>query len=282
VPSNKLADQIADNIKTIPIMETTDEPDDIQATSYRRMKSAKWIPIDIIKTDPGQPRKIFDEISIRELGESIEEFGVRQPIVVEKEGSIYRIISGERRYRASKLKGLKEMPCIVQEKADSTLRLAQQIIENIHREDFSPIDKAQAILQYKSLLGDEVSWNIVEKKLSLSKTRRKQFVRLLNLPEQIQNEVVALGSKPAKNQITEKHARALLMLNDNPEKQIGLFNRIKNGNETISGDEAIDLVKQIKGGRSKKTFKLFYKSREELIEKLEKKLAILKNDQMVT
>jgi len=107
------------------------------------------------------------------------------------------------------------------------------MIENIHREDFSPIDKARAIIEYKGLLGEGKPWSEVEQKIGISESRRKQFVSLLNLPAEIQSEIVAIGKRPSKNQLTEKHARALLMLNKMPDKQTELFDIIKNDKTKI-------------------------------------------------
>jgi ParB family chromosome partitioning protein len=242
------------------------------------MKSAKWIPLEKIKPDPSQPRKNFKSGSIAELAQSISEYGIRQPIVVEYDNDkdSFRIVSGERRFRAAKMLDLKVMPCIVQDNATNTLRFAQQLIENIHREDFSPIDKARALLEYKTLLGKDVPWSDVEKKLGIGETRRKQFISLLNLPKEIQSEIVTLGNKASKNQITEKHARALLALNKQPNEQTELFDMIRNGKNSISGDEAIEKAKEMKGEEKGRLFKVSYQSVEELIDKLERAIQKLK------
>ena len=157
------------------------------------------------------------------------------------------------------------------------MRFAQQLVENIQREDFSPIDKARALLEYKEIMGKGTPWLKIERKVGISETRRKQFVSLLNLPEKIQNEIVAIGKRPSKNQITEKHARALLMLNKMPEKQVELFKLITKSNTSLIGDEAIEIAKNIKGVNTYKTFSVKYQSGEELIQKLEEALANLKS-----
>ena len=277
---NKFEQLISDNLNNFE--DKTSEIDQHIASrtgGTKRMKNAKWIAIAKICADPTQPRKNFNEVSIAELAQSIQEYGVRQPIVVEyiTDKDKFRIVSGERRYRAAKIVGINEMPCIVQEKANQSLRFAQQMIENIHREDFSPIDKARAIIEYKGLLGEGKPWSEVEQKIGISESRRKQFVSLLNLPADIQSEIVAIGKRPSKNQLTEKHARALLMLNKMPEKQVELFNIIKNGKTKITGDEAIEKAKNIKGKKTQLIFKLTYQNREDLIKKLEKALSELKN-----
>jgi len=280
VSNNNIANLIEKNVKNTDSSELLDNQDQINPNirGTRRMKSAKWIPLDKIKPDPSQPRKYFKNGSITELAQSISEYGIRQPIVVEYDinKDTFRIVSGERRFRAAKMLDLKEMPCIVQDNATNTLRFAQQLIENIHREDFSPIDKARALIEYKSLLGEDVRWADVEKKLGISETRRKQFISLLNLPEDIQNKIVSLGSKASKNQITEKHARALLALNKLPNEQTELFEIIKNGKNSISGDQAIEKAKEMKGEEKIRFFKVGYHNVEELIDKLQRAIQKLK------
>ena len=277
---NKFEQLIADHLKDFEVADPSENSDEVapKAAATRRIKSAKWIPIDRIHPDPKQPRKQFKESSLAELAQSIKEYGIRQPIVVEhvEAQDLYQIVSGERRYRASQMIKLQEMPCIVQEKATQPVRFAQQLIENIHREDFSPIDKARALLEYKAVLGQDTAWAEVEKRIGISETRRKQFVSLLNLPDPIQNEIVAIGKRPAKNQITEKHARALLMLKKTPEKQIELFCIIKKQQTTITGDQAIEMAKRMKGQETLQLFKLRYRTEIELIEKLEAALSALK------
>jgi len=130
------------------------------------------------------------------------------------------------------------------------------------------------MIEYKKLLG-EVTWSEVEKQLGISESRRKQFIALLNLPQEIQQEIVSIDGKPSKNQITEKHARALLALKKIPEKQNELFNLIKSSSEPISGDEAIKKAKQMQGKETFKTFKINYKDEHDLLKKLEQAIAFL-------
>ena len=242
----------------------------------KRIKNARYIPIEKIRPDPDQPRRTISEERLQELAQSIKEHGLLQPISVEyiKDQGYYKIISGERRYRACKLIGLESIPCLIKEGVTGERRYAQQLIENIQREDLSPIEKAMALLEYKEKLGK--SWPEIEKMIGLSETRRKQFIALLNLPERIQKEVVSLGRRPAKNIITEKHARALLMLNKLPEKQTELFNLIKNSLDSISGDEAIEIAKEMRGSTPKHVFKIVYQTEEELLERLQRAIEEIK------
>jgi len=192
-----MAEMIADNMRGFGLTDAPAADDQSTATSAgtRRLKSAKRIPVAKIQADPAQPRKNFGQTYLEELPQSIKKYGIRQRIAVEylKESDDFRIVSGERRYRAAQMIGLTELPCIIQAKADRAVRFAQQLIENIQREDFSPIDKARALLEYKSLLGQETTWSEVEQKVGVSATRRKQFVALLNLPAAIQGEIVSIG-----------------------------------------------------------------------------------------
>ena len=132
------------------------------------------------------------------------------------------------------------------------------------------------MLELKERLGKGRIWADVESMLGISETRRKQFVALLNLPEDIQREIVALGRRPAKSSVTEKHARALLMLNRFPEKQLELFDSIKNSRDPIAGDAAIEKAKEIKGQVPLHVFRIVYRTEEELIEKLETELRMRK------
>jgi ParB family chromosome partitioning protein len=282
VPKDKIAELIDANLQVNEEINFHDEGDQeqLQKDDTRRLKNAKWIPIDKIRPDPNQPRRVFNEASINELAQSIKDYGLRQPIVVERdeEKGLFRIVSGERRYRASKRIGLRDMPCIVQDQAEGALRFVQQLIENIHREDLTPVDKARALLEFRQILGERISWSDVERKVGISESRRKQFVRLLNLPVSIQSEIVSMGKRRSENQVTEKHARALLMLNKMPGKQAELFNSIKSGTSTISGDEAIAIAKGIKGEKRKKVFRISYLTTEELISKLQESLRKLQRN----
>lgn len=280
---SKLLDQVKESVEANrfafePSKENEVSRAEIEGT--KRLKNAKSIAINRIKPDPGQPRKTFDGDRLDELASSIKEQGILQPITVEYvedgDGGFYKIISGERRYQAAVRVGLKEMPCIVQSNVSQQNRYAQQLIENLQREDLSPIDKASALLEYKDRLGPEAVWEDVQRTVGISERRRQQFMALLNLPESLQKEIVATGRKPSKNQITEKHARALLLLNSFPEKQLELFGLIKSSKEPITGDEAISKAKEIKGKKAIHHFSVSYKDERDLLAKLEDKIKELK------
>lgn len=245
----------------------------------RRLKGARELPLDKIQPDPNQPRTRFDPAALEELAQSIRKHGVRQPIEVEyiESEDYFRIVSGERRYRASQLAGQDHIPCIVREVADRD-RLAIQLMENLQREDLSPIDKARGLLEYKQSLGHGAQWKAVEELTGISERRRQQFLALLDLPEDIQQEIVALGSdRSSRNAITEKHARALLKLRHHPERQRELFLRLRAGTESLSGSDALKLAGQMLKPLESKPEKITftYHSLPELIEQLKAKLAEL-------
>jgi ParB family chromosome partitioning protein len=138
-----------------------------------RLKEARNIPIDKIRPDPNQPRTTFDAGALAELAGSIRENGILQPITVEyvAEEDYFKIITGERRFRAAQQAGLTHIPCIVRT-VEPQKRLVHQLIENIQREDLSPIDKARGLLELKAALGKNAQWKVVEKITGISERRR--------------------------------------------------------------------------------------------------------------
>lgn len=247
-----------------------------------RLKEARNVPISKIKPDPNQPRKTFPEEPMKELTASVELHGVLEPITVEyvEEKDYFKIITGERRYRAAKRVGLADLPCMVRT-VDDKKRLTHQLIENIQREDLGPVDKARGLLELKSTLGNKATWKDVEKITGISERRRQQFLALLDLPNELQYEIVALGRRPAKNRVTEKHARALLRLNKYPDKQLEFFNKIRDGKSPITGDQALELVKNILGSQTnpKQKISFTYTDVGDLIKQLQTKLRELKDRQ---
>jgi len=240
-----------------------------------RLKGARNIPLNKIKPDSNQPRTTFNEESLIELANSIKQHGVLEPITVEyvQTEDYFKIISGERRYRASQLAELTHMPCIVRTTNDNE-RLAIQLVENIQREDLSPVDKARGLLELKAKLGKKTQWKEIDAMTGISERRRQQFLALLNLPEQIQSDIVALKSKSSKNLITEGHARALLKLKDEA-KQFKLFRQIKESKNPISSQKAMQIAhKMLNGGIAsrQKKFVINYTTEDELLSKLKKKI----------
>ncbi|HEX8591319.1 MAG TPA: ParB/RepB/Spo0J family partition protein [Candidatus Paceibacterota bacterium] len=198
-------------------------------SSYTPTKydSVFWVEVDRIEPNPFQPRIDFDEERLKSLAESIRQYGVLQPLVVvrnerEKEdgglAAMYQLIAGERRLRASKLIGLREVPVVIRQGEQSDkMKLELAIIENLQREDLNAIDRAKALAQLAETFG--ISHAEIGAKIGRSREYVSNSIRLLALPEPIQQAVVG-------KEITEGHARALLMLTDRPEERDTLFKEI--------------------------------------------------------
>ena len=179
-----------------------------------------------------QPRKEFDAEKISELAESIRQFGVITPILVQRKGTFYEIIAGERRWRAAKEAGLREIPAIVREYSPQEA-VEVSLIENIQREDLSPIEEAQA---YDRLIRDfSLTQEAVAKRVSKSRSAVTNTMRLLGLPQEVQEMVSA-------EDISEGHARALLSL-PSPTAQIETARRV--AKENLSVRETEKIVRQI-------------------------------------
>lgn len=189
--------------------------------------SINEIDLSKIEPNPDQPRSIFDEETLEELAASIRHIGVIQPITVKEiEGERYVIISGERRYRASKIAGLKSIPAYVKTAADENI-VEMALIENIQREDLNSIEIA---LAYQKLLED---YGLTQEKLServgKKRTTITNYLRLLKLPAEIQ---ISLKNK----KIDMGHARALISVED-PEVQLALYEQIVNDSLSVRAVE---------------------------------------------
>lgn len=190
--------------------------------------------VKLSKVEPNreQPRKNFDEDSLQELAESLKQFGMLQPILVQNRGDCYEIIAGERRWRAAKIAGLKEVPVIVRELTDQEI-VEISLIENIQREDLNPIEEAQA---YKRLLTEfHLKQDEVAERVSKSRTAVTNSMRLLKLCDEVQKMVV-------DDMISTGHARALISIED-PEEQYLIAQKIFD--EKLSVREVEKLVKDL-------------------------------------
>ncbi len=205
-------------------MEQRRDANYIEPTKY---DSVFWVEVDRIQPNPYQPRREFDEARLKSLAESIRQYGVLQPLVVTRADvelpggglqSAYELIAGERRLRASKLIGLREVPVVIRvgEQTDN-MKLELAIIENLQREDLNSIDRAKALAQLVNDFG--LTHGEVGAKIGRSREFVTNSIRLLVLPEAIQAAVVG-------REISEGHARALLMLSDRPEQRDTLFKEI--------------------------------------------------------
>ena len=187
-------------------------------------ESVFWLELDRIKPNPFQPRREFDEMALKELADSIKEYGVLQPIVVMRTQNdftggpvIYELLAGERRLRAAKIAGLSQIPVIIRQEPSSKLKLEMALVENLQREDLNPIEKAIAfkrLMDEFGLLQREVAIKVGKSRESVANT-----MRLLTLPQEMQNAV-------ASGAISEGHTRPLLMLIEHKDEQKALYEDI--------------------------------------------------------
>ena len=185
-----------------------------------------WVELDKIKPNPYQPRKEFDEIKLKDLADSIRQYGVLQPIVVTRkeiqksDGLLveYELISGERRLRASKIAGIGQIPVVIRSDEESGLmKLELAIIENLQREDLNCVDRAKAFQRLIDEFGFKHT-NIAHK-IGRSREYVSNSLRILALPEHILLAV-------SEGKVLEGHTRPLLMLVDRPDEQETLFKEI--------------------------------------------------------
>lgn len=204
------------------------------------MKSGEqMMKINMVEPNRDQPRKKFEEDALLELADSIKQFGVLQPLLVRKRKDYYEIIAGERRWRAAKMAGVKEVPVIIKDYTEQEI-VEIGLIENIQRENLNPIEEAMAfkkLLEEFNLKQDEVA-----ERVSKSRTTVTNSMRLLKLDERVQEMIV-------DDMISTGHARALLAIDDK-EQQYDLANKIFD--EKLSVRETEKLVKEIKNPKKPK------------------------------
>jgi ParB family chromosome partitioning protein len=206
-------------------------------------QGVETINIAYIHPNQYQPRKQFDEDSLKELAESIKQNGVIQPIIVRKVDSGYQIVAGERRWRAAKIAGLSEIPAIVRDFDDlQVMEIA--LIENLQREDLNPIEEAKA---YKALIEQfNLTQEEISKKIGKSRSVIANSIRLLNLDDRVQEMLV-------KGDITIGHAKVILSL---PNKSLQYEAAKKVVEENLNVRETEDLVKNLLRKNEKITKKL--------------------------
>lgn len=188
---------------------------DAEKVGTQVVNTIQEIPIEQIKPNPNQPRTTFDDAALAELAQSIKELGIVQPLTVRKQGVIYQIIAGERRYRAAKIAGLKAVPAYIRDVDDENV-LELALVENIQREDLDPIEIAISYLRLMEeckLTQETLSDRVGKKRATVA-----NYLRLLKLPAEIQ-----LGLRERVLQMG--HARALLGIADY-DKQIAVYNKI--------------------------------------------------------
>jgi ParB family chromosome partitioning protein len=245
-----------------------------------RYDSVFWVEVDRIKPNPFQPRKTFDEASLASLAESIRSYGVLQPLTVtrkeiERPGEgisvEYELIAGERRLRASRLAGLREVPVVIRTSEDTDrVKLEIAIIENLQREDLNPVDRALAFQRLAGEFG--LKHADIGKRVGKSREYVSNTLRILALPKDMQE---ALSS----GEISEGHTRPLLMLMDRAAEQVTLFKEILTKRLTVRDSE--QTARRIATDRARKgdlTPELLLLERE-FSEKLGTKVRIEKKDQ---
>lgn len=209
------------------------------------IKNIQYIPLHKIKIKEDQPRKEFQEDSLKELSESIKIHGVIQPVLLRKEGSSFGMIAGERRYRASKLADLEEIPAIILNAEDiDVAKLA--LIENIQREDLNPIEEAGA---YKNLMEDfDLNQEELAKSVGKSRSYISNAIRLLNLDEEVISYLY-------NGDITQGHGKVLLGIKDKKE-QVALAKRIIDAGLNVrSTEEEVKKARKDQAKRKGKTTK---------------------------
>lgn len=201
--------------------------------------SARFLKCELLYGNPDQPRKDFDPGQLEELAASIREKGILQPILVEEDGQgKYRIIAGERRFRAAAIAGLEEVPVIIRSFSEQE-RLEIALIENIQREDLNPIEEALAFKQLIETHG--LSQEETAKKVGKSRSVVANSLRLLNLPEEILEAI-------RRSELSSGHARAVLAVARGEEAQLEMFRSISKFELSVRESEA--LAKLINGGQS--------------------------------
>lgn len=240
---------------------------EVSVTSKKNTTSESLVKIVKIEPNREQPRKNFDEDSLQELADSIKQYGLLQPILVQDKKDHYEIIAGERRWRAAKLAGLKEVPVIIKNYSAQEI-IEISLIENIQRENLNPIEEAHA---YKQLLeGFHLKQDEVAERVSKSRAAVTNSIRLLKLCDEVQQMII-------QDMISTGHARALLSIEDR-ELQISLAQKIFD--EKLSVRDIEKLVKNLnrpvkEKKKENEVSEIIYKDLEErLKEKLSRKVTI--------
>jgi ParB family chromosome partitioning protein len=233
------------------------------------LKEESFVEMDIekLKPNPSQPRMRFDDVSLDELAQSIREAGILQPIVVVPEGDRYKILIGERRWRAAQRAGLRSVPVLIRNIPEMR-QLEASLVENLQREQLNPMEIAFGY----SRLTDELGYTQEEVAEKVGKDRASvaNFLRLLKLPEEIQ-ESLQFGA------LTMGHAKAILVVTD-PEAQIALAGKIaKKGLSVREAERLAAKIKKSRGPRKQESDPDLDAVREELVRRLGTKVGISGN-----
>ena len=232
-----------------------------KATEETKENNGQGTYVKITKVEPNreQPRKNFDEDALQELADSIKQYGIVEPLIVQDRKTHYEIIAGERRWRAAKLAGLKEVPVIVRNYTEQEI-VEISLIENIQREDLNPIEEAQA---YKRLLTEfNLKQDEVAERVSKSRTAVTNSMRLLKLCDEVQQMII-------DDMITTGHARALISIED-AEQQYTIAQKVFD--EKLSVRDVEKLVKNLNKPEKAKKEPMTDKALEAVYQDLEEKL----------
>lgn len=229
-----------------------------EESSAEEKKTEMFVKISKVEPNRRQPRRQFDEDALLELSESIKQYGILQPLLVSDKGDFYEIIAGERRWRAAKLAGIKEVPVIIKEFNDQQV-VEISLIENIQREDLNPIEEAMA---YKRLMEEfNLKQDEIAEKVSKSRTAVTNSMRLLKLDEKVQQMLI-------DEMISSGHARAILAI---PDGELQSTVAMKVFDEKLSVRETEKLVKAVmEPPKQKKTEK--NTAEDAIYESLEEKM----------
>lgn len=246
--------------KTVVTEKTTDDTtEEGNRNTIGHKKTAMIVKISSVEPNVNQPRKQFDEDALLELSESIKQYGVLQPLLVSDKKDYYEIIAGERRWRAAKLAGLKEIPVIVKEFSEQEL-VEISLIENIQREDLNPVEEAMA---YKRLIDEfHLKQDEIAERVGKSRTAVTNAMRLLKLSEKVQQMLI-------DEMITAGHARAILSIADK-EKQESIAMKIFD--EKLSVRETEALVKRMLEPPKTAKKSKFSSAEDAIYESLEEKM----------
>ena len=239
--------------------KTTLSKESKKTVEEKKEENVLTVKMTEIEPNRNQPRKQFDEDGLLELAESIKQFGVLQPLLVQKKDDYFEIIAGERRWRASKLAGLKEVPVIIKDFSEQEA-VEISLIENIQRENLNPIEEAVA---FKRLMEEfHLKQDTIAERVSKSRTAVTNSMRLLKLDERVQQMLI-------DEMLSTGHARALLAIED---KEMQYSAAIKVFDEKLSVRETEKLVKDILNPAEKKPEKKEDPALELIYQQLEEKI----------
>jgi len=226
--------------------------------------------IDINKIEPSsvQPRKYFNDDKLREMSESIKQHGIVQPLIVRKENDTYKIVAGERRWRAARIAGLKKVPVIMKELSDREV-MEIALIENLQREDLNPIEEAEA---YDRLINEfDMTQEEISKTVGKSRSAVANCLRLLTLHDKLKKYVI-------NGELTSGHARALLSVQDT-DMQLTIADEIIR--KQLNVRETENIVKKLQAKKSEKKIKTtsheFQELENRFMEILGTKVSIISN-----